>query len=424
MFFTIHEFEKRFKSYDGSSYTINHFDQTIKISAHAPFSLLRYIKDLSWRDKIIGVAVIIFFVFFIYYVIWILCIWLIAYLLGIGVRKRKKKPVTTIIDLNNRKCIFILQRIFKKKKVVSFNEIKTIKLLAYDIEMDKRNTEKRLYGYAIQAIQQSQKNKNRSVSYDMVTVRNEPDAELLAEWFEEVVGLKTNKNKNIPLVKPKENMVAQKGIHFTKTLAGADFKPAGYEAELTDARFYKVSDNGQHTLTLWLDDLASTGYVQDHQSEYVIKRLPTDRKDRYGILNFVSFDYQVMNYKTRKQVAKLSISNVRKSWKCYDVNLSVDGNDAVYNWDFKVFKMSDILNLKDNMRYNGGLYCKDKKIVFYSKFLSSDKRGNKIDRRPRNQWEIEGLIELINVPFDPVLIAVTLYLFEMELIPMPYYYDS
>lgn len=172
-----------------------------------------------------------------------------------------------------------------------------------------------------------------------------------------------------------------------------------------------------------MDALTTMCFIEYGDESYVIKRISTNRKDLNMLISIPAFDYSVTNYLTQKEVANLQINNVRKSWKCYNATVSFPNDPLYFVWDFKVYRLNDFLSANHGMRPNGGLVNLNQSVQIFSRFKIPGKHGIHISQTPRNQLDVEGYLTLQNTDFNPVLIAITLYLFEMELMPIPMFND-
>lgn len=390
------------------------------------------------------IGVIIFIAVSVQFILFLLLLPLIFYLINRKIKTKRTdyKTFKTTVDIRNRKIVFETFGIFKNRnKTVPFSEISSVKFERIEEFVNRYDNETLFKGYVVRIFTKSQKSGMQDV-YDVVMVEKPDDALALVNWFEQIIGLQnkspwnyTESEKTQPTSQPDLN----KQFTFRKSVFGKNFKPENFDVELYDARLYEVFESGNSVLKMWTDIETVHCYIETAEKYYLIERTEAKGKtDSSFLLRVSAMNYSVTEYSQKNEAAKLAINNIRSSLKGYDAFLQTDFGQ--YKWKFNTFGFKDISaegreklpnigvfkKLKQGItdsagfRNNGGFYKNENDgIAIFSKFLKTDSYGQPAENRKRNQIDIEGYLEFPNQRFDPVLVFSSLYLYEMELKPMP-----
>lgn len=415
MFLPFKELEKRFKTFRGSYYYINEPRQTIDFFAGKLQKTRkeRLIKTLV-VILILALAVIdfMFFAFSIELIVFI--IWLIIIFYHNVIKKeqyfhREIKHVS--IHLKNQTFTFHWKILyfFSKKLTVPFSKIENLYLQREEEYINEDSDDTKFKGNSIylEVNTKTWNRRHRKYNFNVLTLRNSEDALAMLNWFNELLG------KN-PLPQP-ENPISpsfsniSKTFTFVKKIPSSDVQPEGFPELLTDIRYFEIFENRKLRLKISMDAGTSRGYVETENEKIIIERKNTNRKEYY-IVSFPAFDYEVATFPQKTEVGKLRISNIRKSWKCYDATASALGISEEFRWKSSLPKTGSKLTTEE-FRKDGGLYCDGKSISIFSRVLNNHFEQSNM----RNQNELEGYFDLDDIPFNPVLVAIAFYIYEMEL---------
>ena len=413
MFLPIKEFERRFVSFEGSSYATDEIEKTILIKNYKNFYWKSF-RKLHWSYYFtflcFFVFSLLFFQVFVFFVLALTGLYLIISFF----RKGNYISFRTAINLRDRKFTFYTGWPIRKKRKVFFGDIKLVRIKRRDTNRNTDSTETVFEANEIILNSISHKT-GRNSGYSVLKIRNAPEARLMADWFENIVGLAPRVNSD-EIFTPVAELPP--GYSFRKHVLSSDFQPDDFTEILKDCRRVDICENGTIIQNIWMDADTVFAFSKFSEKTYLIQRLPSPRREKMMVFNVPGADYLITDFSKGIAVAKLSVNNVRKSWKGYNCIAEVDGE--IYHWLYKPAGFASILSGSSPYPQTAALISsKGEGLNLEISISHTNSQSNNTAGLAGNNLNASGILDFSPKMYRPVLTMIAVYVLEMELAPIP-----